>query len=137
MFTGKMFMDARLIHLKASLDPIRICFPYDWQKATEDDQTLVYWDVCNSGIQDFDDIADIKVYALIKPQTGYIRCYFKIEVTAGDGSTYTRNRLADMPNQDACKVLNSFFAMGAPGMDIEHSGLFRRYYNEYLSKAEA
>lgn len=137
MDTRKMFMDARLIHSKVSVEPTRICFPYDWKKAAEDDQTLVYEDVCNSGIQDFDDIADIKVYAVIKPQTGCIRCHFKVEVTAGDGSTYTRNRLADMTDKDACTVLNSFFATGAPGMDIEYSDLFRRYYNEYLSKAKA
>ena len=74
MNTRKMFMDARLIHSKVSVEPTRICFPYDWKKAAEDDQTLVYEDVCNSGIQDFDDIADINVYAMIKPQTGYILC---------------------------------------------------------------
>lgn len=134
MDTRKMFMEARLIQSKVSVEPTRICFPYDWKEAAEDDQTLVYEDVCNSSIQDFDDIADIKVYAMIKPQTGCIRCHFKVEVTAGDGSTYTWNRMADMTDKDACKVLNSFFATGAPGMDIEYSTIFRRFYNEYLHR---
>ena len=35
MDTRKMFLDARLIHSKVSVDPTRICFPYDWKKAAD------------------------------------------------------------------------------------------------------
>lgn len=129
----KIFMNVEQIERKESSDPTRICFPYSWKKLPENDQDLIFEDVRNSGIQDFDDIADIEVLAVIKPQRGYISSHFKTVVTATDGTTYTRNRIAEMPEVDACQVLEAFFAAGAPGMDTEYSGLFKRYFNEYRS----
>lgn len=134
MHGEKMLMDARHIGRMVSVDPTRICLPYDWKKIPENAQDKVYQAVCNSGIQDFDNIADIEVFALIKPQRRYITCGFKVKVRSVDGSTYTRKRLADLPDKDACKVLNVFFSMGAPGMDKAYSTLFHNFFNEYLSR---
>lgn len=133
----KIFMNVNHIEGKVSVDPKWICFSYAWKKSSEQEQDLFFEDVRNSGIaatgKDYEDIADIKVYAVIKPQRGYISSHFKTVVTSTDGATFTRNRLAEMPETDVCRVLEAFFAAGAPGMDKKYSGLFERYFKEYQS----
>lgn len=137
-FRERSFMNVNLIEGKVSADPKWICFPYVWKKSSEHEQDLFFEDVRNSGIaatgKDYEDIADIKVYAVIKPQRGYISSHFKTVVTSVDGSTYAKRRLAELPEADAYKVLNAFFAVGAPGMDKAYSTLFHNFFNEYLSR---
>ena len=126
-----MYLDTNLIEALKSTTPTRIHFPYDWEKAAEEDQWEITRAVFESGVE-VEEIKDFAVYALIMPSKRKIVTGFQIDIIDNHGKAYRKRIAADADPEEICKILKVFFTSKAPGLDDEYRLCLHRYFDQYV-----
>lgn len=132
MNTCLNFDPSRITSL-TSASKTRIRLPYQWH--TDDEQWEITLSILEAGL-DLEEVADIAIYAMIAPSKRKIRTGFEIIITDTHGKSHTKRIVAYANDEEVCKILKSFFAANAPGLDIDYYICFGHYFNEYLKEGD-
>lgn len=133
----KINLDTNNIQPLVSASPSRIRFPYAWQNAHDTDKEEILWAVhditAKNGVEP-EEIAAIKVYALLTANIFHIGGGFQIEIITTRGKTLVERVAATIDPEQVSATLSKYFKAGAPGLEDDYRFYFDRQHYEYIQK---
>lgn len=133
----KINLDTNNIQSLVSASPSRIRLPYNWQNAHDTDQEKILWavhDITTKNGVKLEEIADIKVYALLTANNFRIGGGLQIEIMTANGKTLVERVAATIDPEQVSVTLSKYFKAGASGLEDDYRFYFDRQHYEYMQK---